>query len=800
MNKWIGRLMICVVGWALSASADVVVQFNGSMVTSGQGPTGDFGLDTSTPKVAASVYGDGSGPDVYGAFYKDTSTNWRVQPNNGNGMGIRVAVTNAHGAALHVFKVDAVSFDGAANVLSASFGAAKPPASYTARYVIEAGGSWYASELSDFTAGTATWAVDARTLDWYDYDPTGASSNIVTVGSLATVTFEDIDFIGFMQEITGPATNVSNSAKINAGVKTFTFNATPSSLDPNIIDQWDMADDGQFQLSHNGTSLGGVYATNNQQVAQTAGDGTFVFSPNSDTATSGALNFSAPMDLTENLVRLSWTFESINWTNTPATNNIFSFRFMVNTAATEYVELNIADVTGDAIWAQFKTTALLGSVGASGNTSRGRITAGNNLELTAPRTITLELDYQDGEIRLSNSHDWNFIPGNGDKTAPVVLPCDFAGNGVTNISQFQNYYANWGTGDQVVMDNLKVEIEPHPYYHPSRIADTVVHPVDSFQTNQIASLAVEAGDYMVVAASLNKSRPEGAVSFSGDATLGDVEFLEASSAATALFWYAPVLSNGTVGVELELVDDGGNAALGTFVSYVVRALNGDTDLLTSSYNTAANGESLTVTNVYDFTAVTNGLVIEACASYANDGNGISPENPDFVEDAVSGGRRIVGYIEFSDLSTMTNVWTATTNRQHAIAGLVFVQGDGTDPIITPESLYADWLEANGYPEGSPVEDYLVEYASGSAANLPVSVEEGGYFIHVHTEWADAATRGLSYELAADNNLVLAPAWSNAVDYVDTAVDTHSAGLNTITNRIDTLDAAEFIRLNVTFTP
>lgn len=326
------------------------------------------------------------------------------------------------------------------------------------------------------------------------------------------------------------------------------------------------------------------------------------------------------------------------------------------------------------------------------------------------------------------------------------------------------------------------------------LAQTVGFQV-SASTGQVATLAVNAGDYVAVTAAGNQgSWTQDVITFSGTATLGREKFEKSSKAATMHAWYAPVLSNGTVDVTLTLGDGIGEAA-----AYVIRAGIGEVNVLTSAGAAIDNNTFLSVTNIYDFGGVTNGLILEGISSYANDGNGMSTDNADFVVDQSTDTRRQVGHIAFEGLSGMTNIWTATTNRQAAVLGVVFVEGDGIIEGDTPQSLYEDWLADNGYPEDAPVEDYLIEYASGGSATMPVAVEEADYFIHVHTEWKNAEARGLSYvlELDANANLTMALWSTNGIESVGSG-DLPGGELISVTNRVPSTDAQEFLRLNVEF--
>ena len=218
----------------------------------------------------------------------------------------------------------------------------------------------------------------------------------------------------------------------------------------NVVDEWDMNDNGTWQNSNNGLNLGGHYASNNQQVAQVPDDGTFFFSPLNASGFGGKNPLSTTNDLTAGVIRLSWTYTAMNWTNNPTANAQVGFRLW-NSAATEYVGLAFVDFN-DKIFAFAKTSAGLGNL----NQRTGRVV--NGLEdSTTPRTVSIELDYANGEIRTT-ADAWQWNNGSDVHTNAV----DFAAAGVTDIGAFQTYYQNWSTGDITTMDNIRIETIPEP--------------------------------------------------------------------------------------------------------------------------------------------------------------------------------------------------------------------------------------------------------------------------------------------------------------------------------------------------
>lgn len=136
-------------------------------------------------------------------------------------------------------------------------------------------------------------------------------------------------------------------------------------------------------------------------------------------------------------------------------------------------------------------------------------------------------------------------------------------------------------------------------------------------------------------------------------------------------------------------------------------------------------------------------------------------------------------------------------------------------VDTPESLYADWLGLYSSGMGgltnltdNPDNDALnnlYEYAVGGNptnkadtgyASAYATTEDGGtnYIEYVYYKRDDAVDRGLSYYLELTGNLST-PAWTNA-GYEVTGEVAAEPGFNTVTNRVPTSNAAEFIRLQI----
>jgi hypothetical protein len=340
------------------------------------------------------------------------------------------------------------------------------------------------------------------------------------------------------------------------------------------------------------------------------------------------------------------------------------------------------------------------------------------------------------------------------------------------------------------------------------------------QTNTFASLGVTNGDYVVVGASINKGtwNESNVISFAGSASLGAVVFESAAgSGPNANLWYAPVTSTGTVDVTMTTTVADGTTAYAPVSAYVVRSSTGGVDLLgTESAGSTTNAPSGTIyTNTYDFGTSTTGLFIEAASSYMSDGNGFNSDNPDYVIDQNDGDQRKVGHAVFSGVSTITNIWSGTTNRQAVVLGIAFASGTAT----TPTSQYDDWMSAYSVggetglqddPDGDLL-DNLGEYAFGgepdnpaNQGNTPVQsqVSEGGtnFLEYVYYERDDAADRGLASILEVGTDLVITNWTTAGIEFVGSGASAEP-GYNAVTNRISTDDDVKrFLNLQIEFTP
>lgn len=575
------------------------------------------------------------------------------------------------------------------------------------------------------------------------------------------------------------------------------------------VDTWAMDSEGLYQISDNNTSLGGYYATNLQQVAQTPGDGLFIFSPTNTSGFSGKTLLSSPTDLTTDRVRFTWTYDSLDFSSNATANTKHGFRLW-NAAETDWVGISIDDVgNSDKVFVFLKD-----GDGVFGNTTKaGRLVNGLGPDSTS-RTFQMELDFANNEI-LVYSDDWQWIPTEQNGDPVFVFPYDFTANGFTDVSRFQLFYQNWSDGDYLVQDLMAVERQQ------------VTEPVGVFlaeresylsanvgETNVIASLSVTNGDWVVVQAAANKGTwDEDTLSISG--AVSQVEFqVNNGSGPNTFLWYAPVLGEGIVDIELEV--DAADAAFGAIGAYVVRSTTGVADVLAiaqaGSVTNTGPSVALSYTNVYDLGTTASGLFIESFSAYAD---GMSVDNADLVFDANQGNfKRVVGSAPFSEVSSITNIYsTVTTNRQAAVLGIAFTTE------VSPQLKYDIWLADYpgvgadiGFaddPDGDLL-DNLGEYAfdgipdnSGNRGYYPVEqqVVDGGtnYLLYIHYERMDKTSRGLEYNLEVNTDLVNGSWVSTGIEFMGAGMG--PAGFNAVTNRIpaDT-ELEQFLRLQVEFTP
>lgn len=587
------------------------------------------------------------------------------------------------------------------------------------------------------------------------------------------------------------------------------------------VDTWDMDSNGQWQNSDMGLNLGGHYNSNLQQFVQTPDDGLFVFGPTNTSSFGGKPSLSAATDITSGVVRLTWKYDSMNWTNTPTANNQVGFRLW-NDAGTEYVGLAFQD-NSDKIWAYLKSSSGLGSL----SVKTGRV-INSLIDSSTPRTVIMEIDYANGEVRMSAEPAWQWSGVAGQPGTYVhTNAVDFAGAGITDLSKFQTYYQNWSTGEQTVFDNLAYEkfvpeVIPEGVYIAN--GDGVgVNGGNTAQTNTFANLSVTNGDYVVVGASVNKGtwNSTNVISFAGSASLGAVTYTNANGAGPEThFWYAPVSSTGTVDVTLTLTDADNTKAFAPVNAYVLRSSTGGINVLGAASDGSTTNETSLLgtvyTNTYDFGTSSTGLLLEAASSYMNDGGGFNSDNAGYVVDQNDGAQRKVGHVDFSGVSTITNIWSGTTNRQAVVLGIAFTAGSP----ISPTTLWDDWIESfpgvganDGWLDHGDSDqlDNLSEYAFGGdpsdgndQGNTPVQsqVDDGGtnYLQYVHYERDDAGDRGLLYILEVGTDLVITNWTTSGIEPMGSGASGIS-GYNAVTNRISTdTEIKRFLNLRVKFTP
>lgn len=429
-----------------------------------------------------------------------------------------------------------------------------------------------------------------------------------------------------------------------------------------VVDEWDMNGNAQWQSSNNGINLGSHYNTNNQAVAQVAEDGTFNFSPSpafdpDGSAFGGTGPLSSTNSLIDNVIRLSWSYTAMDWTTSAASGQGVGFR-IYNAAETEYVGIELREYSGK-IWAYTKSSTNLGGLSEKvGRLINGLAGSGT------PRTVNLELDYANGEVRMYAGSDWDYSASGNDGV--FVYAVDFATAGVTDIGAFQTYFSNWGAANVTTFDNLRIETLP------VQSAQTDVHIVSldtayaavSPSTN-VFSYYANKGDMIVLMAASNKGTDpiETSVTFSGGAVRGDTVFSQRKTGATPYYWYAPVLSNGTVNAEIITVDSRASIA-----AYHLRGVIDEGVVVLDSQKNGVGAPGVTsITNSYAWDENASGLYLEAVSTY---GDTLTPQDPTAVIDADDGSaQRVVAHGTFSNTNSLVSVWTNNLGNT-AILGLV----------------------------------------------------------------------------------------------------------------------------------
>jgi len=140
------------------------------------------------------------------------------------------------------------------------------------------------------------------------------------------------------------------------------------------------------------------------------------------------------------------------------------------------------------------------------------------------------------------------------------------------------------------------------------------------------------------------------------------------------------------------------------------------------------------------------------------------------------------------------------------------------PGVTPETLYSDWL--GDFTLGTQTNltddadgdllDNLGEYAFGGDPSDPTDqgntpwamqtmVGDTNYLEYIYFERDDATTRGLTSILNVGTDLITADWTTTGIEFVGSGAST-VPGFNAVTNRIPTVEAAQFLRLQIEFTP
>ncbi|MDF7823694.1 hypothetical protein P4B35_06680 [Pontiellaceae bacterium B12227] len=216
--------------------------------------------------------------------------------------------------------------------------------------------------------------------------------------------------------------------------------------------------------------------------------------------------------------------------------------------------------------------------------------------------------------------------------------------------------------------------------------------------------------------------------------------------------------------------------------------------------------------------------INTSDAWFNTNNSVLAQTFDFVDDDATWTTVTGSYtIAIDDAGTFGGIQIRNPKGQGAYTSADGVYLDNiqiTIQTIEPDltGLFDDW--AAGYsltgtnatstanPDGDALNN-LYEYALGGNptnandtgyATMLNSGDDGGtnWFYYVHPENNTAAKSGLNYTLNSDENLVVAPGWTNAVyEVLGTAEDFYADGFNAVTNRISTEGKSqEFIKLQI----
>jgi hypothetical protein len=172
---------------------------------------------------------------------------WTVGNSGASGLRVRMNDALNNGVdGLFLFKTDGVRFEAggfdvliASDIFCNSIGLLD---SATIRFVVEDAGQFYISESSpEFVVGgsgyqTDAFSANALEINWFNYDPVSAASNVSVIGTSATPAFTDIDFIGFTLFADGSS---SNSGGVNWGVRLFNASAATNALPTTPAELWE---------------------------------------------------------------------------------------------------------------------------------------------------------------------------------------------------------------------------------------------------------------------------------------------------------------------------------------------------------------------------------------------------------------------------------------------------------------------------------------------------------------------------------------------------------------------------------
>ncbi|VGO20796.1 hypothetical protein [Pontiella sulfatireligans] len=570
---------------------------------------------------------------------------------------------------------------------------------------------------------------------------------------------------------------------------------------------WDMDDNGQFQLSTNGTSLGSTFDTNNNSITQIDDDGTFIFSPTSVSGNDTIL-LSTPIVLTNGAtskVKLSYDLSSVDFSVDPATRTTLDV-ILMDSASSDSLTIRLLDVnTGDTLRGQ----VYLREAGTIPNLFLGNQDVSPTLSLSAPASISVELDYEAG----SYAWDINGVTGTG--------AVDLSGLGINRFDSLKIYYNTWSNStDQAVLDSLKVETFGNASSGPHPLSAYVInYQMDDNIGTTPDELAQTGNDYLGQFNTVPGPAADGA---------GNLFVTNATAAVQSMkHIFDSVRTNGVFVAEWRLSEwdfstavDGKGVKVGLFdashalyLEYVADNVNGHCEIRSWQSGDPA----------FDF--------------------GNTTEIP-----LVSDGTGVVIQAEFNlDDLTYTVSWkfdtdaafTTFVNAKAFNAGFVdkfdaieLRPGDGTQtasidyitvtdpnpPEASPGAMYLAWLTTyselgtatnlTDNPDGDML-DNLAEYALGGnpvdgadtgIGSVVGTAVDGGtnYLEYVHAIRDDADARGLTYYLESDENLIVAPGWVSAVyEIVGTNLNYEVSGFDSVTNRIPT-DAKDqqFLKLKV----